>query len=198
MKLNNYFPVILLGILIALLGVNIIFNLYDVTHLIVSTGHSNGHSNGINATSPINKPSNRPALPAVAHHNLFGESSLSSVTTTNSSINLKGINYSSANPLQSSAIISINGSDEDVFKVGETLPGGIILFKIDPNAVILINKGVNEKLILQWENINETAKNVEPEKKPSFPFGGQLNDINNFKSLIHLTPNYETGAINGE
>lgn len=96
---------------------------------------------------------------------LFGEyipTSESNIKQSSLDVVLVGIMYSGDNgPSQ----VLIKGSDgeEHVYAIGDSLPGGAIIKKINKDSVIVLYKGVLERLLLPKEELH-----FEEPSKPLF------------------------------
>lgn len=117
-------------------------------------------------------PSARPATPAparpaaryrdVANLHLFGQAGggvapvAADIRETRLQLKLLGV-FAADEPARSYAIIADPQKREEVYQIGDTLPGNVRLQAIHPDQVILERNGKLEKLMLPQEFVSGTA-----------------------------------------
>lgn len=101
-----------------------------------------------NAFSPLQE-----LMQTIPNAHLFGrEVRADNAPITSSEVRLTGIvqmGSEEENTSFSKAIISVQGGGGKIYQVGDVLPNGIKIISIEPEAVILDNKGHSERLPLQ-------------------------------------------------
>jgi general secretion pathway protein C len=102
-------------------------------------------------------------IAALPSEHLFGKAAGGEVPITSLQLRVTGIVkiHTSDTGTQSKAYISISGQPSKIYQVGDSLPYGVKVYDILPNAVILENDGRLEKLPLPREKLTFKPKNIE-------------------------------------
>ncbi len=77
-------------------------------------------------------------------------------------LELNGV-FLAAEPRQSAAIIAERGQDSEYYRVGDTLPGGVVLESVYPNHVILNRAGKFEKLV--FDETKDPGSSIQPTQR---------------------------------
>lgn len=103
-------------------------------------------------------------IAAIPGDHIFGKSiaKLGQMPISNLQMRVTGIvKVSEQSGLISKAYISISGEASKIYKVGDSLPYGVKVYDITPDAVILENDGKFEKLPLPREKLKFKHKKLE-------------------------------------
>lgn len=148
-------------ILMILFAFSIVMNFYQISRLVVTSNHEIA---AIQDTQhKITNSAVSPELTNIHEWHLFG--SLPQIVTTIASGNfsLIGIEYPFLDPSSAKAIISYNSGDEGIYRVGDQLPQGAIIKKIEPQQVTLLVNGAIEILPLKWDYNDTTGAAANPQ-----------------------------------
>jgi type II secretion system protein C len=106
---------------------------------------------------PLSSPITQLPVSAIPSWHLFGTADSNTVTTTtNLPLTLVGVMIRSETKA-SIAIIAESQQDEKSYHVNDHLPGGAMLYKILPDAVIIQRNGKLERLPLAQNEKNDTT-----------------------------------------
>lgn len=117
------------------------------------------------AKVPVAIKTNTNDISSIALDHIFGKSpsKVGEMPITNLQLRVTGIVKVDSNQSHttSKAYISISGQQSKIYKVGDTLPYGVKVYDITPDAVILENDGHLEKLPLPRTPLKFKAKQIE-------------------------------------
>ena len=133
------------------------YALVEVTWMMFPQGDKTGES-VLNTVMPVNNKTQRSNFKNLTSANLFGVSEKavvqkqSKVPETRLNLTLKGL--LAATPMEMGSAIIAKGKNgkEDIFSVGDKMPGGILVKEIHVDHVLLERNGRLEKLMLQKDS----------------------------------------------
>ena len=143
--------------LVILFTSSILLNIYQITMLVISTTQEISAIHQYQAKNKTN--SFTPVTTNVNDWHLFGSSP---VVVTNGNFHLIGIEYSYYDSSRAKAIISDNSGEEGIYRVGDKLPQGAIIEKIEPQKVTVLFNGTLMALPLKWEDEENILHNKNP------------------------------------
>jgi len=140
-----------------LLVVACAYVLVEITWMMFPQNDTTGES-VLNTMLPVNNKTQRSNFKSLTSANLFGVSEKAvvqkqdKVPETRLNLTLKGL--LAATPMEMASAIIAKGKNgkEDIFSVGDKMPGGILIKEIHVDHVLLERNGRLEKLMLQKDS----------------------------------------------
>lgn len=112
------------------------------------------HQHPVQTASTVNPSTAATLIAALPEQHLFGQSIATGILPiSNLQLKLVGIVKMNDASYASKATISVAGQPDKIFRVGDRLPYGVIVYDITPDSVILQNDGHLEKLTLERQQL---------------------------------------------
>lgn len=106
------------------------------------------------AAPSLKTPEKKDIIASISNHYLFGQpAKLGDIPITNLQLRVTGIVKKEGPMSYSKAYISISGQPDKIYTTGDILTGGVKIYDITPDAVVLENEGRLEKLPLPREKL---------------------------------------------
>lgn len=93
----------------------------------------------------------------VAETELFGDMPTATANRSSGKYQLLGLEYSYKNPDKGFAIISDRGGPEGIYRIGDKLPDGSKVQRIEPDGVTIQRMGKRTKLVMDWSDSTSTS-----------------------------------------
>lgn len=108
---------------------------------------------------PLVKPVKISTLPEISHWHLFGISPVvNTVSLPTSNLQFKLIGVLTIDPANmAQAIIEIPGQETNIYRIGDSLPGGVVITQIAADSIVLSHNDRLEVLPLQMFSEDQSS-----------------------------------------
>lgn len=105
----------------------------------------------------------------IAQYHLFGEYKQNLVSMEKGDLELRGIFFGHNNKADT-AVIALVGQPEEIYRAGDTLPDGGVVYQIFNDHVSVLQGGILKTYDLKFENTNAANNNNTPNNNSNYNF----------------------------